>query len=231
MQRLTKSLLLIRHGRTELNDWLHKCPYGKPGFIDPPMWDTRLTALGVTQAEGLRAVLAEEHAREPIELLIASPLTRTLATASLAFSDLDVPCRVDADCAERRWMSGEVGRPPQQTAAEFPRFSDSLLQLPDEWWWEGDHEAANEAVAARIALQGGSKPLEGVALAVEPSVHFIERVHRFKRSLLNRPEGRIAVVTHWGVLHSLLGRSLRNCEMSVCTYNELLEPPSDPFPE
>ena len=40
-------------------------------------------------------------------------------------------------------------------------------------------------------------------------------------ALLARPEPRVMVVAHWGVLYSLLGRSMDNCEVFMCTAEEL----------
>lgn len=72
------SLLFVRHGVTEMNEYLTVFPYTSRRFADPPLYDTRLSKNGQEQASTtLRETLAIEHARQPIELVIASPLSRT----------------------------------------------------------------------------------------------------------------------------------------------------------
>ena len=78
-----KTLLLVRHGITEMNVYLGTSGYGTPGFVDPGKWDTRLTPDGEAQAKKLRTVLQDEQ----IDLLVSSPLTRALLTADLALGD------------------------------------------------------------------------------------------------------------------------------------------------
>lgn len=39
----------------------------------------------------------------------------------------------------------------------------------------------------------------------------MERLTAFKAWLAARPEGRIAVVSHWGVIYGMTGQSLENC--------------------
>ena len=80
-------LLLVRHGRTFMNE--HPSQPGKAavGFVDPGLWDTRLTPTGEAQARELNAQLrVRQSAGEPgIDLLLASPLRRALATAEIGF--------------------------------------------------------------------------------------------------------------------------------------------------
>ena len=38
-----KELILLRHGVTEMNEYLAKNPWGSPGFKDPSLWDTKLS--------------------------------------------------------------------------------------------------------------------------------------------------------------------------------------------
>ena len=84
-----KDVWLIRHGVTEMNEWLARpgCQWGAPNFKDAGLWDTRLTSRGKDQATALgHRLLAEDP---QIELLVASPLTRALSTATFAFAPSD----------------------------------------------------------------------------------------------------------------------------------------------
>ena len=220
------SLLFVRHGVTEMNEYLSTHPYGVRGFVDPGYYDTRLSVRGVEQAStALRSRLAQEHARQPIELVICSPLSRALATADLGLHDIEVPCIVDADLAERRYLSSDVGRQPAALAKEFPRFAAALESLSNDWWWEASEAENKEAFTRRLALQGSADgTLEGVALSVEPEAAFVSRMERARERIAARAErvARAVIVSHWGVNFSLLnGRSLRNCEVVAAKPQEM----------
>ena len=238
-----KTLLCVRHGVTEMNVYLSSHPYGTLGFVDPGLFDTRLTKEGEAQAAGaLRTTLAAAHQRAPIELLVSSPLTRALRTAELGVGSLSgVTKTVSPLLAERRYLSSDVGRSPRELRAEFPAFfADGEGEpLAERWWWEGSAAEAAAARSARQSLQQRRRllpwrrpppaPLQGEALPVEPAEHFVRRMRRFLMWLEQRPERRIAVVAHWGVHYSLLGRrSLDNCELVECAGSELGDPVAPP---
>ena len=165
-----KTLLLVRHGITEMNVYLGTSGYGTPGFVDPGKWDTRLTADGEAQAKHLYATLRDEK----IDLLVSSPLTRALMTADLAFGDdpAAFPRVAQPLIAERRWLSSDVGRPESELASDFGHYDLSALG-DGRWWWEGDDAAAAAARAARAKLQGvAPADLRGVARhLIADSVH------------------------------------------------------------
>jgi broad specificity phosphatase PhoE len=115
MSSTATEVVFIRHGVTEMNEWLGQPGkgWGSPNFVDPGLWDTRLTTRGVSQALRLRAALeAHGKVREAasingggavgsveggsvlvndltgldttsVRLICASPLTRALETACL----------------------------------------------------------------------------------------------------------------------------------------------------
>lgn len=57
-----------------------------------------------------------------MQLLVVSPLTRALQTASLAFGEQPgCPVLVEPLWRERLYLSSDVGRPGQQLAQEFPQ--------------------------------------------------------------------------------------------------------------
>jgi len=228
----SKQLLLIRHGVTNMNEYLSRVPYGERGFVDPGDFDTALTERGREMAAALEPALTAANAASNIELIVSSPLSRALDTASLATAGLSaaIPRIVNADIAERRYLSSDVGGSPAVLSAAFPPFAPSLEALPAQWWWE---DQSAQAVAAardkRLRLQGSSE-LTGVALPVEPAAAFLTRLERFRSWLNARTERKIVVVAHWGVFFSCLGRSLQNCELVECTMDDLLPslmPPPD----
>jgi broad specificity phosphatase PhoE len=57
-----------------------------------------------------------------LQLLVVSPLTRALQTATLAFGQQPgCPVLVEPLWRERLYLSSDVGRPGQQLAQEFPQ--------------------------------------------------------------------------------------------------------------
>lgn len=46
-------------------------------------------------------------------------------------------------------------------------------------------------------------------------------MERLRLFLARRPEDSLALVTHWGVLHALTGRSFHNCEVASLRLSHL----------
>ena len=93
-------------------------------------YDTRLTDEGQAQAT-LAGVDAKALSPIP-EVLIASPLSRALHTAELAFGNKLCPTIVEPLCSERIWLSSDVGRQPAELQQDFPTVD--LDNLEDVWW-------------------------------------------------------------------------------------------------
>lgn len=51
-----------------------------------------------------------------------------------------------------------------------------------------------------------------IPIALRNAESFDRRMDSLRAFLLSRPEASIALVSHWGVLEALSGRSLRNAE-------------------
>ena len=215
-------LLLVRHGRTFMNE--HPSQPGKAsvGFVDPGLWDTRLSPTGEAQARELNAQLrARQSAGEPgVDLLLASPLRRALATAEIGFDG--VACasqRVEPLAAERCYLSSDVGSPLAELQAAFApewRLSSSDT-LKEDWWFQGD--GAAEWRAPGTYLHPG-----------EDGPTFYARMARLIAALRAceaevGEHGVVALVAHWGVTHALTGRSFANCEWADMALSELPDAP------
>ena len=214
-----KEIVFIRHGVTEMNEHLGKPgkSWGSPGFVDPGLFDTRLTTRGVAQAKRLGQ---EFLRRDPeVGLLCCSPLTRALETATYAFSDGQVSENkrtvVSPLCAERLYLSSDMGRTAAELMLSFPNFDFNGIGDAEAWWYQPDDSDA--AVEWR-------PPGEYVCPG-EPEEAFEARLCLFKRWLLEQPEDRIAVVAHWGVIRALTGRSLDNCEVLRVNLGSILDKP------
>lgn len=124
-----------------------------------------------------------------------------MQTANLAWRDVDCPRIACLHASERLWHSSDVGRSPSILAEQFPQYQ--LHELDNMWWFHGG--------------SGDSK-----RICEEPHAHFVERMCKFTAWLEARPESVIAVVSHWGVLMELTGKSMQNCELVTCTSDDLL---------
>lgn len=242
-----KHVVFLRHGTTEMNEYLHtQCSYYSPQFKDPLIWDTRLTRDGSARA----AKVAEKarRLRPRPELIVASPLTRALQTAELAFGPLldeGVPCVALPLARERLFLSSDVGRPGAELAAEFPeRWRESLLALGERWWLdeaEGEEtEGEEEEGSAASGGSGSSSPrgrrrrrlrtptprpnphlLDAACVREESDAAFAARMDRLGEWLAARPERCVAVVSHWGVILEATGHEFENVEMRAFRMEQL----------
>lgn len=185
------TIILIRHGQSTFN-----AHYEATG-LDPGHVDARLTPLGEEQVRHARAALAST----PVDLVVSSPLTRALQTATGIFAGRDLRYHVTCMHRERLESSCDVGRSPRHLAREFP--SLAFDHLDDPWWHCG--------------------PESGSGYAVEPHETFSQRVARFRAWLADRPERRVAVVGHGTFFHALTGRWLANCEFMDWSVAEAAE--------
>ncbi len=178
----TTTVHLIRHGQSEFN-----AAFDSVKRIDPMIFDPRLTALGRAQAAGL----ADPARWAKVEAVFASPLTRAIETAQLAFAGHGAPLRIEALHRERAEHSGDLGRSPALLKAEFPHLDFDHLDDP---WWHHD-------------------PARPEAIAIESEAILLGRVSAFRDWLAARSEREIAVVGHGTFLRHLTGVVLQNCQV------------------
>ena len=185
-----KLLCLIRHGQGKHN------ARPDPRFL----WhltqgsDPELTSQGASQARALRASIPS-RSWPAFELVVVSPLSRTIQTAHLVFGGDAVPKRLCALCTERCCARADVGTPKSRLAAKRPECSqwDGLDELEERWW-----------------------PTQTLS---HDEFWPVERVGRFKTWLLSRPESCMALVGHKGFTQCFTagselpkGHRLGNCE-------------------
>ena len=206
MKTPMKTIHLIRHGRTEMNEYLRTNHWADVDFRDPMMIDTRLTPEGEAQARSLREITA---GLDPApEVIVSSPLRRALRTAELAFESVegDVPRVVCALARERVFHGSDIGRVRSVLAEEHPEWCLEDLGDADAPWWY---------------VAPGCEDPHGTAV-LEPVEVFEKRMEDFKVWIEARPEKTIAVVAHWGVCFSLTGEEFQNCELKTLTEQDLI---------
>ena len=216
-------VLLIRHGRTFMNEHLAQPGkgWGAAGFSDPGLWDTELTSLGQQQAQELNAKLMKSA--PSVDLLICSPLRRALHTAEVAFAGsagASISRRlVTPLAAERLFLSSDIGSPVAELSSRFSPAWRIGETLQDGWWYQGS------------AADAEWRPPGAYLTAGEPQHAFSARIGRLTALLQSyaagstRPEC-IALVAHSEVIYALIGRAVGNCECMELRVSDL---PAKPF--
>lgn len=176
---MDKSLFLIRHGQST-----HNVIWEATGR-DPVIIDAPLSPLGHDQVAAARP-LAQ---RLNVELVVTSPLTRALQTATGLFGTA-APYLVTPLHREKLSNGCDVGSDPATLAASFPGIE--FAHLPACWWY--DHHERDPR-----------------GFALEPPEIFAGRVGEFRHWVMARPERRIAIVGHGMFFKHLAGTMFDNC--------------------
>ncbi|XP_027334658.1 phosphoglycerate mutase-like protein 1 [Abrus precatorius] len=199
-----KTIHLVRHGQG-----IHNVEGDKnyKAYMNPEYFDAHLTPLGWQQVDNLREHVHASGLMKRIDLVIASPLLRTLQTAVGVFGGEGYTDRADFLClmVENAGNSScaaisSLNYPPivavelcrehlgvhpcdkRRSISEyqylFPAIDFSLIDSNDDTWWKADVRETKEELAAR-----GMK---------------------FMKWLWTREEKEIAIVTHKAFLFHTL---------------------------
>ena len=134
---------------------------------------------------------AQALAGEDIRRVLASPYTRALETAAPVAAALGLPVLIHPVVRERYAFTCDVGSPISHLETKFPQHDFSGI---DEVWWPQSEEGA-----------------EGV----------IRRAHAFRTEMAGREDwAHTLVVSHWGFILSLTGRSVENGQWLRCDPTE-----------
>jgi broad specificity phosphatase PhoE len=130
-----------------------------------------------------------------IRRIIASPYTRALQTAAPLARRLGLTVTVNPVVRERYAFACDIGSPCTALRAEWPELS---LDHVEEVWWPVEEEPAEQVLARAARFRGEMASLEDWAHTV--------------------------VVSHWGFILSMTGRSVANGQWLHCD-------PTGPAPE
>jgi broad specificity phosphatase PhoE len=195
-----KTVILVRHGKTEMNEYLASNHWADEKFKDPLLYDTKLSKAGVAGAQ-LAQVYVEKLEPKP-ELIVASPLSRAIMTAKYVFEhDRSTPRAVCAHARERVFHASDHGKTKRELEQLHADFDFSHIESYDEPWWY-------------VGAEGEKKTFGEVSL--EPVDVFEQRMDDLIDWINDRDEEVIALVAHWGVCFSLTGDQFENCEARVC---------------
>ncbi len=132
-------------------------------------------------------------AHEGLRRIVVSPYTRALQTAAPVATALQLPILVHPVVRERYAFKCDIGSPRSHLAQGWPNHDFSGIE---EVWWPQMEEAA-ESVIQRAAL--------------------------FRAEMAALPDwADTLVVSHWGFILSMTGRSVMNGEWVRC---DLTAPP------
>lgn len=183
-------MIVLRHCQSEFN--LHfSLTRRDPGLVDPG-----LTAEGLAQAEAAATALCGHR----ITRIVSSPYRRALQTAAPLAARLGVGITVTSLVRERYAFACDIGSPRLLLQRDWPGIDFSALD--GDWW----HDVT-------AGPEGGppeeGPPEKGPVVESENSV--IERAGRFRAAMAGAPDHEdTVVVSHWGFLLALTGRSLEN---------------------
>ena len=163
---MIKNLYLIRHGHSLHNELFHKI--GVQAFRIPDCIDSPLTNEGHLQSIELGQSWQNKN---EIELVLVSPLTRTLDTAMNIFGDTDIPMVSEEFLREYPIGEDTCNKRSSLTLLKnkYPRIDFNLISDQDTLWTSEYRETIDE--------------LE-------------QRLDKMVKYLQNRKENNIAIVGH-----------------------------------
>jgi broad specificity phosphatase PhoE len=230
----TKEVVFLRHGCTYMNEYLGRplSYFGAPNFSDvfpspereKYYLDTPLSPTGIQQASKLARTrpsfldIAElsscNNGGPPIDLVVVSPLTRALQTFEYGIyphlkdfiqrGELEVVALPQA--AERLYLISDCGRPISQLKSEFGYVNFGSIR--DNWWYNPSQ------IAQDITYKEWrpSNRNQRYACPGEPTEAFERRMTALFDWIDRRPEPRILVVCHHGVIHRMTSLDFDNCQ-------------------
>jgi broad specificity phosphatase PhoE len=140
--------------------------------------------------EGRRQIAeaAEELAARGLfwKCILASPYWRALETAEILGRRLGVPIEVEPLVRERAFFACDIGSPRSELEQRFPEVAFGALS---EVWWPHPDESEGS---------------------------LMERCTRFRLAWAHREDWTgVLVVTHWGFIRGLTGRSVENGSLTA----------------
>ena len=180
---MSKFLYCIRHGLAEHNVNYYK--YGKSTFYDPKYVDTALIPEGFQQVRELRRGWKD---LTRIELVVVSPLKRTLQTATELFKEHPVPIIALECCREYPMGLQTCNKRSSRDSlmSKYPQVNfDDLQTNYDEMWFPHREETFDE-----LNL----------------------RIEKLKQFIMSRPETHIALVNHSSFIGQMKDNHIRYLE-------------------
>jgi broad specificity phosphatase PhoE len=179
---MTKILYCIRHGRA-MHNILYKT-MGSQAYYK--FRDTPLTNEGLLDAINLNKVWKEKN---KIELIVVSPLSRTLRTCDIIFKNSNIPVTVLDELKEYPQSGQIVNHRQNKTILKklYPEFDFSNIISNKDCNWS-EKELSKNLNIERLTNQ----------------------ITEFKKWIKRRPENNIAVVGHSSYLNMMINGFVDN---------------------
>jgi len=207
----------IRHGESTSNEGWDRL--GR----EPWIFDAKLTERGIEQAlQRGRELQAEGYSPE---LIVVSPLSRTLMTCDCVFSYLRGKCRfiVHPICREQVTGADDIGRHKEDLEREFAEehFDFSLVPSRKFWWYiPEEYQTEQHDLPTHQQIYQGANNGKGWE---EPGKVLASRCREFEKWLVESNHKEIAVVSHGDFIERMCGmdRDIENCERFILEVNPL----------
>jgi broad specificity phosphatase PhoE len=217
-----KVIHVVRHGQG-FHNVAGELDYDK--YMSWEFEDADLTPLGWQQAEALHQHLEKTHIRERVELVVVSPLTRTLQTAAGVFGTPG-SLQNGQEATDSPLMVSGVGNPRHEAISSV----GAPLFIANEWCREmyGSHPCDKRREISYYKTRFPAIDFSEVetekdtwwnADIRETADHVQSRAKVFIKWLLDRKESQIAVVSHSTFIFNMLQLFGEDC--SDVVKNEL----------
>jgi len=174
-----------------------------------------ITEKGVQQAKDRRAALKTEKDIYAFDLIVVSPMRRTLETFShvmVDYIEAGVPVIAHPIVREQFSESDDVGRSPIVIKEEWKDYKIDWSLFADEpevWWYAGDVEDTSTLTV---------KSQQELNLKTDWEEEWSSVMHRaseFERWLRGRKEENICVISHGGFIEALVGPRMGNAQHCI----------------
>lgn len=182
---MNKLLYLIRHGRALHNDNFLK--YGEKTFYDPKYKDTRLTNIGHGQSNFLNKNWNKIY---DIDLVLVSPLYRSLQTATNIFKGVDVPIISLEDLREYPYNSLTCNYRSNKIVLEnnFPHINFNNITIVDNYINQKEVETIESLEQRIMNVEKYIKNRKENTICIVGHSIFLEKMKDNKISLIEKGE-------------------------------------------
>ncbi|GKY97369.1 hypothetical protein MPSEU_000695300 [Mayamaea pseudoterrestris] len=207
---LPKTIFAIRHGLSTANEYMRKPgnQWGDPDFNDKTDIDAPLSEVGRRQA---RLLLNNKELFESVDLVLVSPLRRCLQTYLEGVQPVCAKKAIVLPLLRERvyTQSDTSSFSLQELSRQHPSldFSEVLIHENEPWHYtpsalDGEYEEWRPNDAQQTYAVPG-----------EPEHIFERRMNELGHWLQQRPETRILIVSHWGVIRHFTNKEAGNCQV------------------
>ncbi|KAL3698924.1 hypothetical protein R1sor_016946 [Riccia sorocarpa] len=212
----SKNIYLVRHGQG-FHNVAGEMDFG--AYMSPEFFDASLTSRGWQQVAALRNHVRSNGVASSLQLVVVSPLTRTLQTAVGVFGGDDIlngnstetPLMIDGVGKDKHKAVSSVGAPPF-VAVEWCREHMGLHPCDQR---EPIRTYRSLFPAIDFSDVESDEDILWSATVRESQEDLIGRAKNFVKWILKRRETEIAVVSHSGFLRHLMSTFGDDCSSKV----------------